>query len=185
MIMSVVGYKIDLTKRKAIMGTRNLTVVKDNTGTTRVAQYGQWDGYPQHSGLKALDFLRDEILVENLRNRLTLVEFITDEECDKLFHASKSSTDWENKDFLNEYPGLHRDTGIDILLAVASATETLKTIDNSDFRNDELFCEGIYEIDFSTNKFISTYHGTTKEFFLENLPSDEHYLSAMGVEQLV
>jgi hypothetical protein len=166
------------------MGTRNLTVVKDNTGTTRVAQYGQWDGYPQHSGLKALDFLRDEILVENLRNRLTLVQFITDEELDTIYEPFKTM-DFENKDFLNEYPGLHRDTGIDILLAVASATETLKTIDNSDFRNDELFCEGIYEIDFSTNKFISTYHGTTKEFFLENLPTDEHYLSAMGVEQLV
>jgi hypothetical protein len=166
------------------MGTRNLTVVKDNAGTTRVAQYGQWDGYPQHSGLKALDFLRDEILVENLRNRLTLVEFITDEELDTIYEPFKT-LDFENKAFLNEYPGLHRDTGIDILLAVASATETLKTIDNSDFRNDELFCEGIYEIDFSTNKFTSTYGGVIKEFFLENLPSDEHYLSAMGVEQLV
>jgi hypothetical protein len=174
-----------LTKKKGTpMGTRNLTVVKDNTGTTRVAQYGQWDGYPEHSGLKALDFLRDEILVENLRNRLTLVQFITDKELDTIYEPFKTM-DFENKDFLNEYPGLHRDTGIDILLAVASATETLKTIDNSDFVNDTLFCEGIYEIDFSTNKFISTYHGTTKEFFLENLPTDEHYLSAMGVEQLV
>jgi hypothetical protein len=167
------------------MGTRNLTIVKDKTGTTKIAQYGQWDGYPQHSGLKALDFLRDEILKENLIQRLTLVEFITDKECDELFNASQSSKDWENKDFLNEYPGLHRDTGIDILLAVASATETLKTIDNTEFAKDTLFCEGIYEIDFSTNKFISTYGGITKEFFLENLPTDEHYLSAMGVEQLV
>jgi hypothetical protein len=166
------------------MGTRNLTVVKDKTGTTRIAQYGQWDGYPEHSGLKALDFLRDEVLKNTLLDRLTLVEFITDEELDTIYEPFKT-LDFENKAFLNEYPGLHRDTGIDILLAVASATETLKTIDNSDFRDDELFCEGIYEIDFSTNKFISTYHGTTKEFFLENLPTDEHYLSSMGVEQLV
>jgi hypothetical protein len=167
------------------MGTRNLTVVKDKTGTTRVAQYGQWDGYPSYSGVKALDFLRDEILVENLRNRLTLVEFITDKECDELFNASESSKDWENKEFLNEYPGLHRDTGIDILLAVASATETLKTIDNSEFAKDELFCEGIYEVDFSTNNFISTYGGRTVEFDLDTLPTDEEYLSAMGVEELV
>ena len=166
------------------MGTRNLTVVKDKSGTTRIAQYGQWDGYPEHSGLKALDFLRDEVLKNTLLDRLTLVEFITDEELDTIYEPFKT-LDFENKAFLNEYPGLHRDTGIDILLAVASATETLKTIDNSDFRDDELFCEGIYEIDFFTNKFISTYHGTTKEFFIENLPTDEHYLSAMGVEQLV
>jgi hypothetical protein len=166
------------------MGTRNLTIVKDKAGTTRVAQYGQWDGYPQHSGLKALDFLRDEILKENLIQRLTLVQFVSDEECDTIY-KSFDNTDWENKDFLNEYPGLHRDTGIDILLAVASATETLKTIDNSEFAKDELFCEGIYEVDFSTNNFISTYGGRTVEFDLDTLPTDEEYLSAMGVEELV
>jgi len=27
------------------MGTRNLTIVTSN-GKTKVAQYGQWDGYP-------------------------------------------------------------------------------------------------------------------------------------------
>lgn len=167
------------------MGTRNLTVVKNTAGETKIALYGQWDGYPSYSGLKALDFLRDEILREGLKQRLTLVEFITDEECDKLYNASKSSTDWENKDFLNEFPGLHRDTGVDILLAVASATETLKTIDNSDFRNDTLFCEGVYEVDFSTNQFISTYDDKTVAFDLDTLPSDEEYLSAMGVEVLV
>jgi hypothetical protein len=166
------------------MGTRNLTVVKDKAGTTRIAQYGQWDGYPQHSGLKTLDFLRDETLKDSLLQRLTLVQFITDEECDTIY-KSFDNTDWENKDFLNEYPGLHRDTGVDILLAVASATETLKTIDNSDFRNDELFCEGVYEVDFSNNNFISTYGGRTVEFDLDNLPTDEEYLAAMGVEQLV
>jgi len=166
------------------MGTRNLTIVKDKTGTTKIAQYGQWDGYPQHSGLKALDFLRDEILKENLIQRLTLVQFVSDEECDTIY-KSFDNTDWENKDFLNEYPGLHRDTGIDILLAVASATETLKTIDNSEFAKDELFCEGIYEVDFSTNNFISTYGGRTVEFDLDTLPTDEEYLSAMGVEELV
>ena len=166
------------------MGTRNLTVVKDNTGTTRLAQYGQWDGYPEHSGIKALEFLRDETLVENLRNRLTLVEFIDDQEAEAIWEGFDHDSNDPTK-YTNEYPGLSRDTGIDILVAVASATETLKTIDNSDFANDTLFCEGIYEIDFSIGKFISTYHGTTKEFFLENLPSDEHYLSAMGVEVLV
>jgi hypothetical protein len=174
-----------LTKKKGTpMGTRNLTVVKDKTGTTRVAQYGQWDGYPEHSGLKALDFLRDEILKNTLLDRLTLVEFIDDQEAEAIWEGFDHDSNDPTK-YTNEYPGLSRDTGIDILVAVASATETLKTIDNSEFAKDTLFCEGIYEIDFSTNKFISTYHGTTKEFFLENLPSDEHYLSAMGVEQLV
>lgn len=166
------------------MGTRNLTVVKDKNGTTRVAQYGQWDGYPQYSGIEALKFLREEMNQEKLLKRLTLVQFIDDQEAEAIWEGFDHDDNDPTKYDL-EYPGLTRNTGIGILEAVANATETLKTIDNSEFANDTLFCEGIYEVDFSTNKFISTYQGTTKEFFLENLPSDEHYLSAMGVEQLV
>jgi hypothetical protein len=166
------------------MGTRNLTVVKDKNGTTRVAQYGQWDGYPQYSGIEALKFLREEMNQEKLLKRLTLVQFIDDQEAEAIWEGFDHDDNDPTKYDL-EYPGLTRNTGIGILEAVASSTATLKTIDNSEFANDTLFCEGIYEVDFSTNKFISTYQGTTKEFFLENLPSDEHYLSAMGVEQLV
>jgi hypothetical protein len=183
--MSVGHSRIDLTNRKeSPMGTRNLTVVKNKLGTTKIAQYGQWDGYPQHSGIKALEFLRDEYNQQLLYAKLDVVQFVGDEEVDTLYKQYES-TDWENKDFLNAYPGLHRDTGIGILEVVSKATNVIKTVDNSEFAKDTLFCEGIYEVDFSTNKFISTYNGVTKEFFLENLPTDEHYLSAMGVEALV
>ena len=61
------------------MGTRNATIViKDNK--TKVAQYGQWDGYPSGQGLTALNFLRQANLsqfgteVDKLKiNRLNLV----------------------------------------------------------------------------------------------------------------
>jgi hypothetical protein len=166
------------------MGTRNLTVVKNLEGITKIAQYGQWDGYPSYSGVKALDFLRDETLVENLRNRLTLVEFIDDQEGEAIWEGFDHDYDDPTK-YGNEYPGLTRDTGIKILQAVASATETLKTIDNTEFAKDTLFCEGIYEVDFSTNKFTSTYDGKVVSFDLDTLPTDEEYLTAMGVEVLV
>ena len=166
------------------MGTRNLTVVKNLEGTTKIALYGQWDGYPQYSGITALAFLRDEANQELLRDRLALVEFIDDEEANTIYE-SYDSTDWENKEFLTEYPGLHRDTGIKILEAVASATETVKTVDNSEFRNDELFCEGVYEVDFSIGQFITTYGGRTVRLDLDTLPSDEEYLVEMGLEALV
>jgi hypothetical protein len=166
------------------MGTRNLTVVKNLEGTTKIAQYGQWDGYPSYSGIKALEFLRDRVNRNNLLVELQLVEFVGDEEVDTLYKQFES-TDWENKDFLNAYPGLHRDTGIGILEVVANATDTIKTVDNSDFRNDELFCEGVYEVDFSVGKFISTYDNRIVSFDLDNLPTDEEYLAAMGVEVLV
>jgi hypothetical protein len=128
--------------------------------------------------------LRDRVNRHNLLVELQLVEFVGDEEVDTLYKQFES-TDWENKDFLNAYPGLHRDTGIGILEVVANATDTIKTVDNSDFRNDELFCEGVYEVDFSVGKFISTYDNRIVSFDLDNLPTDEEYLAAMGVEVLV
>jgi hypothetical protein len=166
------------------MGTRNLTVVKNLEGITKIAQYGQWDGYPQHSGITALAFLRDKVNRDNLLVELQQVEFIDDQEAEAIWEGFDHDSNDPTK-YLKAYPGLHRDTGVDILSVVANTMSPIKTIDNSEFANDTLFCEGIYEVDFSTDKFISTYHGTTKEFFLENLPTDEHYLSAMGVEQLV
>ena len=165
------------------MGTRNLTVVIDSQGTTKIALYGQWDGYPSYSGVKALEFLRDKTNRDSLLAKLDNVQFITDEECDTLYKQFET-TDWENKDFLNAYPGLHRDTGVGIFEIVANSTDTIKTIDNTEFRNDTLFCEGIYEVDFSTNTFTSIYNDTVAEFDLDNLPSDEDYLVQWQVEQI-
>jgi hypothetical protein len=157
------------------MGTRNLTVVKDLQGTTKIALYGQWDGYPSYSGITALEFLRDKTNRDNLLVELQNVQFITDEECDTLYKQFET-TDWENKDFLNAYPGLHRDTGVGILEIVANSMAPIKTIDNTEFANDSLFCEGIYEVDFSTNKFTSNYNDIVVEVDLDDLPTNEVYL---------
>ena len=166
------------------MGTRNLTVVKNLEGTTKIAQYGQWDGYPSYSGIQALNFLRDKVNRDNLLTELQLVEFIDEDEANAIYE-SFDHDDNDSTKYLMAYPGLHRDTGVKILEVVANSMNTIKTIDNSEFRNDTLFCEGIYEVDFSTNKFISTYDGNTVEIDLDNLPSDEEYLVEMGVEALV
>jgi predicted SAM-dependent methyltransferase len=104
------------------------------------------------------------------------VQFVSDEEVDTLYKQYES-TDWENKDFLNAYPALHRDTGVGILEIVANSKDVVKTVDNSEFRNDTLFCEGIYEVDFSTNSFISIYADNKVSYDLDNLPSDEEYLA--------
>ena len=158
------------------MGTRNLTIVKNNLGETKIAQYGQWDGYPSYSGIQALNFLRDEYNQTLLNVKLDLVQFVGDEEVDTLYKQYES-TDWENKDFLNAYPGLHRDTGVGILKVVANATAPIKSVDNTEFAKDELFCEGIYEVDFSTNKFITIYADNKVSYDLDNLPTDEEYLA--------
>ena len=158
------------------MGTRNLTVVKNAAGDTKIALYGQWDGYPSYSGITALSFLRGKMNRNNLLAKLDNVEFITDEESDKLYGLFQDQTDHNNKAFLEAYPGLHRDTGVLILGIVANSNGPIKTIDNTEFANDSLFCEGVYEVDFSTNSFITRYNGITVEFDLDNLPTDEEYL---------
>ncbi len=46
-----------ITQERKDKGTRNLTCVVVG-GEYKVAQYGQWDGYPSGQGLTALNFLR-------------------------------------------------------------------------------------------------------------------------------
>ncbi len=163
------------------MGTRNLTVVKNLEGTTKIALYGQWDGYPSYSGLEALKFLREKINRHNLLASLPLVEFISDEESDVIWETFQHD-DNDPTVAQKAMPGLTRDTGITILEIVATASNPIKMIDNSEFRNDTLFCEGVYEVDFSTNKFITTYDDKVVEYDLDTLPTDEEYLAAFETE---
>jgi hypothetical protein len=158
------------------MGTRNLTVVKNLEGTTKIALYGQWDGYPSYSGIQALNFLRDKYNQTLLNVKLDLVEFISEEESEALWETFEHDDNDPTK-AQTAMPGLTRDTGIGILEIVANTMNPIKMIDNSEFRNDELFCEGVYEVDFSTNKFITTYADKVVEYDLDTLPTDEEYLA--------
>ncbi len=63
------------------MGTRHLTmVVKD--GQTKVAQYGQFDGYLSGAGVAILKFLK-MVDMKKFRKKLDNVSFYTNEELDK------------------------------------------------------------------------------------------------------
>lgn len=65
------------------MGTRNLTMVVHG-GQVKVAQYGQWDGYPEGTGKDILRFLRDGFMREQFVENLGRAVFITSEEEDSL-----------------------------------------------------------------------------------------------------
>lgn len=52
------------------MGTRNLTAVYLD-GQYKVAQYGQWDGYPEGQGITVLTFLRDKMDLELFKEAFT------------------------------------------------------------------------------------------------------------------
>ena len=70
------------------MGTRHLTIVVSE-GQYKVAQYGQWDGYPTGQGKTVTRFimenLRQQDTFEHFKGRVDACKFISDEEIDKKF----------------------------------------------------------------------------------------------------
>jgi hypothetical protein len=156
------------------MGTRNLTTVIDKNGDLKVAQYGQYDGYPAGQGLTALYHARNNAKL--IESKLKLCHFLDEKGIE---HINAGMTD--TTDFSFEYPTLSRDTGADILGYVAYANPIdgeILLVDESDFANDDLFCEGIYSINFQSGLFTSKYAHKLVSFPLDDLPTKEEYLGA-------
>jgi len=66
------------------MGTRHLIVVKKDN-EIKVAQYGQWDGYPSGQGVSILKFLRNKKRIKKLSDKMKVVRFIDATGKDKKF----------------------------------------------------------------------------------------------------
>jgi hypothetical protein len=125
------------------MGTRHLIAVYKD-GKHRIAQYGQFDGYPSGQGKDILAFLHDNSKVHMLRDyRLKNCRFLSQSEIDKI-NLEKNP--------LEQRPQLSRNLGADIL-ALAASVDSLALVDSIDFAADSLFCEWAYVIDFDTNSF--------------------------------
>jgi hypothetical protein len=141
------------------MGTRNLIAVYKD-GEYKVAQYGQWDGYPSGQGVSILDYLK-EYGTNRIKTKLNKVRWITDDEYKKQWlefgHDIDSSDGFVSCDladkFDKKYPELSRDTGADILSLIAETDDVLKIRNSIDFAGDSLFCEWAYVIDFDKNTF--------------------------------
>jgi hypothetical protein len=82
------------------------------------------------------------------------------------------------KKFSSMVPSLSRDTCGDILNVVRWSAGPVPLMDESEFEFDELFCEGVYTVNYNTNKFISNFGGLTVEFELDKLPNQQDYLQA-------
>ena len=138
------------------MGTRNLTVVFVD-GEYKVAQYGQWDGYPEGQGAECLDFLRNKMDENKFREQLKNIRFGSEEELDSLFTEFGSAPDGMismsnyNK-FKDAYPELHRDTAAKILKMIQNGEVRILKND-IEFAADGLFCEWAYVIDLDNRRF--------------------------------
>lgn len=152
------------------MGTRNITMVVSN-GEMKVAQYGQWDGYPEGNGLVVFSFLKKLIRKNRLNEFKDIVNkcsYITDEKIKEYY--KELGVDVETQKFItleiaNEFkkrhPQLDRDMGADILeYLLECGPEELK--DDKNFVNDSLFCEWGYLIDLD-NEVMEVYKGYNKE----------------------
>jgi hypothetical protein len=175
------------------MGTRNLTMVINKVGETKIAQYGQWDGYPSCVGLIVLNFLKDEKKKNsNLKNKLKKVRFL-DEEKDKKFiesynkNAPQLSNEPDNrtykqKKWFESY--ISRDIGGDILFKIISSKDKeIVLINGEDSAKEGGWVEWSYVINLKDNIF-SIYEHIDKEplkiYSLNNLPTEEEFLKDLN-----
>lgn len=149
------------------MGTRNLTmVIKDEK--IKVAQYGQWDGYPSGQGKTAINFLRkfDERAFGYQVDKCKFVDDEKQKEIDDWFRSIGVTDGWMNMDqsrqFKAKYPLFSRDNGANILNLINDSEEDIIWLhDESAFINDSLMCEWAYVIDLDKRTF-EVYSGFNK-----------------------
>jgi hypothetical protein len=145
------------------MGTRHLiAVMKD--GEYKIAQYGQWDGYPDGQGLDCLHFLQYADLTV-FAKKLELLEWWTNEQ----MRENTGMDDWKEL-----FPQFSRDTGAKILQFVMSNDQPMGMYNMIDFAGDSLFCEWAYVIDLDQHTF-EVYEGYNKSPLVDK---DERFYNA-------
>jgi len=173
------------------MGTRNLTMVINHDGETKVAQYGQWDGYPSGVGLGVLNFLKDYELFKNFKTNLSKVRFLNKENSvDKEFIESynKNAPKWSNdKDNRTEAQKIwfdcyiNRDLASDVLKNIANSTdEEILLINKENTAKNDGWVEWSYVIDLKENTFKVYGHIDTppiKVYKLDELPEAISFIS--------
>jgi hypothetical protein len=110
------------------MGTRNLTLVRSKK-KIKIAQYGQWDGYPSGAGVVIARFIQTKMNLAKFKQKVDQLQFK---------ELSESAEDIP--------PEYSRDTGARILELVQESD--IKYVENSEsFLRDSLFCEFAYLLD--------------------------------------
>lgn len=159
------------------MGTRNLTMVISN-GKTKVAQYGQWDGYPSGQGETILNFLKGADLKKFKQKIDTLPKWVTQRQLNKFWkdvgHDTKKSGGWVSCDIADKFkvnnPQLDRDMAAEVLQFIYDAEKPVLLKDDSAFMEDGTWCEWAYVIDLDKKTF-SVKVGADKTYSLTKLPT--------------
>lgn len=159
------------------MGTRHLIMVVHG-GETKVAQYGQWDGYPSGQGITVLNFLKKRSILK-FKKKLSNCRFMNDDDKKKLDNFLKSigsSDGWLNDEqstkYHEAYPYLSRDIGADILDIIYKSQNEILLQDSSEFAGNSLFCEWGYIIDLDQNQ-LEVYEGFNEEILTKGRFSNQ------------
>jgi hypothetical protein len=147
------------------MGTRHLICVFYQ-GRFVVAQYGQYDGYPEEQGVAILKFLRGPLNIQRLKDGLRNIRKPLKHE---LYRASQKRNDWNNSRTYNDFKNnpnpkwtvklidkfcasLSTYTGGHILevITFATARRQIPIELELDFANDFVYCEWAYVADLDT-----------------------------------
>lgn len=166
------------------MGTRHLTIVVSD-GEYKVAQYGQWDGYPTGQGKTVVKFIMENLLntekFNSFKKNLKACKFISKNEIETKLNDCNSGfmTLDEEKKFDAIMPELSRNTGAKILEIINDRPLELKN--SICFADDSLFCEWAWLINLD-NKTLEVYEGFNKSpleqgerFYRSQSDSDGYY----------
>lgn len=123
------------------MGTRNLTIVRDEN--LLFGQYGQWDGYPSGNGLEVLKFLHHQMLEGQFRQAFKRVVVASQERLEELERKAVTK---------DTHPQFFRNLGTGILDFIADGTGPVEIHNQIDFAADSLFCEWAYMVDLVERK---------------------------------
>lgn len=145
------------------MGTRHIFLVQKDS-EYKVAQYGQWDGYPSGQGQALLEFLKTPGFLDKLREKIDNTVFITQEDHLKLIkdlgiESTEYFTQEQSNLFFSKYPHLSRNVSVEVLKFIIESGDTPLQLKNSyEFAGDSLFCEWGYVLDLDKN-VLEVYKG--------------------------
>lgn len=141
------------------MGTRHLIIVVSQQ-EVKVAQYGQWDGYPDGQEKRVLAFLK-RCNLNRFRRQVEKVHFATTEDelqiADYLAHIGVHD-EWmtlrQHNRLKLRYPTLSRDTGAKVLSMIYRNNAPALILRNAyTFARYSVFCEWCYVIDLDVQTF--------------------------------
>lgn len=147
------------------MGTRHLTIVVSND-QYKVAQYGQWDGYPTGQGKTVTQFIIDNLRqqdgFDSFKKKIDACKFISHEDLQEKMKDYPQYVTFEQKKELDaKFSAFSKNTCAKILDVINNSVESVELQNSIDFANDSLFCEWAWVVNLD-NKTLEVFEGFNK-----------------------